>query len=87
MTATTERGAIIERSAVDLAAAIRDRELSAVEVVEAHIERHRQWGPRVNALVAERFEQARAEAVAADGQVAAGGQMPPLLGVPFTVKE
>ncbi len=82
--------ALIERSASQLAAAIRRRELTATEVVEAHIERHRRVAPRINALVAERFEQAREEAAAADAQIAAAAAddaLPLLLGVPFTVKE
>ena len=44
----------------------------------------------INALVAERFELARREAAAADDLVRAAtspDELPPLLGVPFTVKE
>ena len=81
---------ITERSAVALARAIRARELSAHEVVEAHIERLIQVAPRINALVADRFALARSEATAADARVAAAraeDELPPLLGVPFTVKE
>ena len=37
-------------------AAIRERELTATDVVDAHIERHRQLAPRINAIVADRFE-------------------------------
>jgi fatty acid amide hydrolase 2 len=82
--------ALIERSASQLAAAIARRELTASAVVEAHIERHQRMAPRINALVAERFQRAREEAAAADAQIAAaerGASLPPLLGVPFTVKE
>ena len=82
--------ALTERSASDLARAIREGEISAAEVVETHIERHVRCGPRVNALVAERFQAARSEAAAADRRVASaapGTSLPPLLGVPFTVKE
>jgi fatty acid amide hydrolase 2 len=78
---------ITTRSAVSLAEAIRRRELTAIEVVSAHIERHRRMAPRINAIVAERFDAALADAAAADALVAAGGELPPLLGVPFTVKE
>jgi Amidase len=83
---------LTERSATGLARAIRRREVSARDVVEAHIERHMRFASRVNAVVADRFEAARREAVAADERVAAadGGEaseLPPLLGVPFTVKE
>ena len=82
--------AITERSATELAGAIRRRELSAVEVVEAHIALLSRAGARVNALAADRFAAARAEAAAADRRVADAGpdeRLPPLLGVPFTVKE
>ncbi len=82
--------AITERSARELAGAIRNRELSAAEVVEAHIERLRRFAPRINALAADRFGRAREEAAAADRRIAAAApqdDLPPLLGVPFTVKE
>jgi Asp-tRNA(Asn)/Glu-tRNA(Gln) amidotransferase A subunit family amidase len=82
--------AITERSAVQLATAIRSRELTAAEVVEAHIERHQQVAPMINALAAERFDLARREAAAADDLVrgaSSPADLPPLLGVPFTVKE
>jgi fatty acid amide hydrolase 2 len=78
---------LTERSARDLARAIRGGELTASEVVQAHIELHRRWAPRINALVADRFEEARADAAQADERVRSGGELPPLLGVPFTVKE
>jgi fatty acid amide hydrolase 2 len=86
--------AVTERSAIELARAIRTRELTATEVVEAHIELHRRWAPAINAIVFDRFDAARREAAAADARVAAalrdggdGAGLPPLLGVPFTVKE
>ena len=82
--------AITERSAIDLARAIRGRELTATEVVGAHIDLHRRLRRRLNALAEERFEQALEEAAAADRTIAAAStpsELPPLLGVPFTVKE
>lgn len=80
---------LTERSAVELAAAIRAREVTATEVVRAHIEQLRRWAPRVNAIVAERYAEALREAAEADARVASSGtdELPPLLGVPFTVKE
>jgi fatty acid amide hydrolase 2 len=81
---------VTERSAVDLAGAIRRRELSAMEVVEAHIERHQRFASRINAVAVDRFEAARREARSADEIVSAAApsdHLPPLLGVPFTVKE
>jgi fatty acid amide hydrolase 2 len=82
--------AITERSATDLAGAIRRRELTAAEVVDAHIARLERMAPRINALAANRFDGARHEATAADEMVRAAkpeDELPPLLGVPFTVKE
>lgn len=78
--------ALTERSALELARAIRTGETTSREVVEVHIEVLER--SRLNAVVCDRFEQARAEADAADARVAAGEEdLPPLLGVPFTVKE
>ena len=79
-----------ERSARDLAAAIRTGELSAREVVEAHAWRLHNCQPRTNALACDRFADALAEAEAADERIAAaraGDELPPFLGVPCTIKE
>jgi fatty acid amide hydrolase 2 len=78
--------ALTERSALELARAIREGDVSAREVVEAHIQVHRSAG--LNAIVADRFDQALAEADEADRRIAAGeSDLPPLLGVPVTIKE
>ncbi len=71
-------------SATDLATAIRDGRLMASEVVEAHIARISAVNPKINALVVERFAQARAEAAAADAAPSEGRG--PLHGVPVTIK-
>jgi Asp-tRNA(Asn)/Glu-tRNA(Gln) amidotransferase A subunit family amidase len=78
---------IIERSAVDLARAIRDGELTSRAVVEAHIAHARRRNPELKAIAADRFDAALADADAADARIAAGGDLPPFLGVPCTVKE
>jgi fatty acid amide hydrolase 2 len=80
---------LTRRSAVALAAAIRAGEASAREVVEAHVELLRRTQPRTRALAAERFADARREADAADARRAADGPdaLPPLHGVPCTIKE
>jgi fatty acid amide hydrolase 2 len=75
-----------QRSGVAIAAAIRAGEVSAVEVVEAHIAVLDRIAT-LNALAAQRFDIARAEAAAADDAVRAGAQLPPLHGVPVTIKE
>ncbi|MHB8657110.1 MAG: amidase [Solirubrobacteraceae bacterium] len=93
MVPVTEQGggaSLTERSALELARAIRAGELTALEVVEAHIERTSRWGPRINAVIADRFQMARQEARDADARLASATsaqELPALLGVPFTVKE
>src|SRR5215207_5314844 len=81
---------LTERSALDLARAIREREVSSREIVEAHVARLREVQPRINAVAADRFEGALEDADAADGRVAGASdpdELPPLLGVPCTIKE
>ena len=85
--------ALTERSAVELAAAVRTGETTARVVVTAHIDRLRAIAGTVNALAAERFDAALVDADVADRRVAEAGstsardELPALLGVPFTVKE
>lgn len=79
--------AITHRSAIQLAADIREGWTSSAEVVDAHIDVLERIED-LNALAVERFDLAREEAAAADARVAAGeADLPPLLGVPMTVKE
>jgi amidase len=74
-------------SATDLAGAIRSRQASSQEVIEAHLRRIEAVNPAVNAVTVVLAEQALDAAKAADRAVAGGGDLPPLHGVPFTVKE
>jgi amidase len=73
-------------SATDLAEAIRSRQASSREVVEAHLRRIEAVNPAINAVTVVLGEQALDAAKAADRTVAAGGDLPRLYGVPFTVK-
>lgn len=74
-------------TAARLAAGIRDRELSPVEVVDAVIERIQARNPSINAIVYEGFAEAREAARAAEGAVAGGKQLGPLHGVPIAMKD
>ncbi|HEV3365785.1 MAG TPA: amidase [Acidimicrobiia bacterium] len=74
-------------SATQLGHAIRDRRLSAVEVVDAYIERAEGINPILNAIVTSRFERARNEAAEVDRAVAVGEPVGLLAGVPFTAKD
>lgn len=73
-------------SALEQAVAIRSRQITSQEVMEAHLRRIEQVNPSVNAVPVVLAEQALEAAKAADRAVAAGGELPPLLGVPFLVK-
>ena len=78
--------ALWQASAVELAAGIRDRRFSCVEVMTAVVERIRALNPHLNAIVVDRSTQALAEAAAADRALARGVEPGPLFGVPVTVK-
>ena len=70
-----------------MAHAVREREVSAVELVDAHALRIEARNGAVNAIVLPRLDQAREEARAADAALARGDVLGPLHGVPFTAKE
>src|SRR5215831_17604008 len=75
------------KGAVELAAMIRDREVSSREVVQSHLDRIEAVNPQLNAIVRLLPEEALAAADAADRAVADGAALGPLHGVPCTVKE
>ncbi len=74
-------------SATDLAEAIRSRQVSSQEVIEAHLRRIEAVNPSVNAVTVVLAEQALEAAKAADRAVVGGGDLLPFHGVPFTIKE
>jgi amidase len=73
-------------SALELAEAIRSRQMSSQEVIEAHLRRIEAVNPSVNAVTIVLGEQALEAAKAADRMVSGGGDLPPFHGVPFTIK-
>jgi amidase len=73
-------------SATELAQLIRTGAASAREVTEAALARIAAVNPAVNAIVACRPEEALATADAIDRRRAAGEALPPLAGVPVTIK-
>ncbi|MFJ1796339.1 amidase [Kitasatospora griseola] len=74
-------------SAGALAAAVRSGEVSALDVMDAHLDRIAAVNPRINAVTQLFGDRARAEASGIDRRRAAGEELGPLAGVPFTVKE
>lgn len=73
--------------ATDLAAAIRRRELSPVELMDAVISRIEARNPSLNALVFTAFDEARERAVAAEQALTRGQDLGPLHGVPTAMKD
>jgi amidase/aspartyl-tRNA(Asn)/glutamyl-tRNA(Gln) amidotransferase subunit A len=71
----------------ELAARIRRRDLSPVEVVEAFIRRIEARNPSLNAFVYLGFDSARTKAKEAEGALMAGQQLRPLHGVPSALKD
>ncbi|MGE5155909.1 MAG: amidase, partial [Betaproteobacteria bacterium] len=66
------------------AALVREREVTAVELVDAAIDRIERVNPRLNAVISRRYEDARAEAAAIDRDGLPGSA---LAGVPFLLKD
>jgi aspartyl-tRNA(Asn)/glutamyl-tRNA(Gln) amidotransferase subunit A len=77
---------IIYSDATRLAELIRRRELSPVEIVQAHLDRIEAVNPKIHAIVT-RVDGALDAARAAEKAVLAGEELGPLHGVPFTVKD
>jgi aspartyl-tRNA(Asn)/glutamyl-tRNA(Gln) amidotransferase subunit A len=73
--------------ATELAAMIRSKQLSPVEVAQSHLDRIEVVNPKLNAIVTLVAEQALEAAKAAEGAVMAGAELGPLHGVPFTAKD
>ena len=78
---------IIYSSAKAIAAAIREKEVSAVEVVQAHLDRIGEVNDDLNAVVHLCGERALDEAREADAALARGESKGPLHGVPMTLKD
>ncbi len=78
---------IIYRSAKYIAESIREKRVSAVEVVEAHLAQIEELNPHINAVVALCAERALDEAKAADAAIARGDELGALHGVPMTLKD
>jgi len=75
------------RSATELAAAIRRKEISSVELLECYLHRIEEFNPALGAVVTLDPERARREAAEADRCLAAGQQLGALHGLPMTIKD
>ena len=77
---------LFRRSVTELARLIRSREVSPVEVVEAHLARIEQVNPVLNAITDCQAERARDQARQAERRIAQGSSVGRVHGVPLTIK-
>jgi amidase len=80
-------GELVYLSAIELASRIRRREVSAREVMAAHLARIEAVNPKVNAIVTLVGERAMADAARADELQARGAPLGPLHGLPVAHKD
>ena len=70
-----------------LAAAVLERRVSSVDLVDVCLARINEVNPALNAVAQQRADEARADARRADEAVARGEPVGPLHGVPMTIKD
>jgi amidase len=75
------------RPATELAALVRSRQVSARELLDAHLDRIERVNPSLNAIITLDADGARAAADAADAALAAGEDVGPLHGLPVAHKD
>ena len=73
-------------SAIAMAEQIRNKELSPIELVEAHLDRIEKLNPQLNAFVQVDAESATRQAQAAEAAVVRHEKLGPLHGVPISIK-
>jgi len=78
---------LLSLSAAKQAALIRSRELSSVELVQAHLDHIAAVNPSINAVVELLSDSALLQAHLADDALAGGQSCGPLHGVPFSIKD
>ncbi len=75
------------RTARELRHQLAEGQLSAGELLDAHLRRHDHTHDAINAVVDTDVERARADAAAIDDARARGEQLGPLAGLPMTIKD
>ena len=77
----------VDSTAREMVAALRERRISARELLDLHLDRITERNPRLTALVSLDEERARAGAADADQRLASGQEVGPLHGLPFAFKD
>lgn len=85
--ASTDMDHLYDRSIEDLARHIRRREVSPVELVDAHLRRIEMLNPQLSAYLTLTADSARQEARRAESDIAAGRWRGPLHGIPYGAKD
>lgn len=75
------------KTAVELADAIRAKQVGCLELLDHYIDRVERHNPALNALVVKDYDNARKRAREADAALARGETWGPLHGVPMSIKE
>ena len=75
------------KPATELAAAIRATDIKSRELLELYLDRVERLNGGINAVVTLATDRALAEADAADARTASGADLPPLHGLPTTIKD
>jgi Asp-tRNA(Asn)/Glu-tRNA(Gln) amidotransferase A subunit family amidase len=81
------RDSLAFASAVELARLIKEKELSPVELVDLFLKRIEGLNPKLNAYLTVTGEEAREAAQKAEKASQQGEQLPPLFGVPVSIKD
>jgi len=80
-------GDLLSRPLIEIAGGLREKRVTARELVEAAIARHERFGERLHAYSFWAPEQARLLAQAADAAFEAGVTVGPLQGLPVSIKD
>ncbi|WP_186037696.1 amidase [Burkholderia gladioli] len=78
---------LLYQDAVTLASLIRTKQVSPVEIMQAHLDRVEAVNPKVNAITTLLADQAMQSAKAAERAVENGSELGAFHGVPFTIKD
>jgi len=76
-----------QEDATTIAARVKAREVTALEVADAHIERALRWNDSIRAFLHFEPEDVRRQARAVDRRIEAGHEPGPLAGVPVALKD
>src|SRR6201984_1664391 len=83
----TMPGDLLSGALIEIARDLREKRVTARELIEAAIARHERFGERLHAYSLWAPEQARAAAAAADAAFSAGMTVGPLQGLPVSIKD